>query len=100
MQKRRYLLDDLGIDGFKTDGGEHLQGRSITASDNRRGDELVNAFPNLYIGAYYRFANERRRQPGPRSFLAATASSLRSTWTRPARCVSNFRPCRSPQLCC
>jgi alpha-glucosidase (family GH31 glycosyl hydrolase) len=60
MQKRAYLLDELGVAGFKTDGGEHLQGRGITASDGRSGDELVNAYPNLYIGAYYRFATERR----------------------------------------
>ncbi len=60
LSKRAYLLDELGIDGFKTDGGEHLQGRGIQASDGRRGDELVNAFPNLYVGAYYRFARERR----------------------------------------
>jgi alpha-glucosidase (family GH31 glycosyl hydrolase) len=61
MQKRAYLLDEMGVDGFKTDGGEHLQGRGITASDGRKGDELVNAYPNLYIGAYHRFATERRK---------------------------------------
>jgi hypothetical protein len=24
VEKRAYLLDELGIDGFKTDGGEHI----------------------------------------------------------------------------
>jgi alpha-glucosidase (family GH31 glycosyl hydrolase) len=61
MQKRAYLLAEMGVDGFKTDGGEHLQGRGIVASDGRTGDELVNAYPNLYIGAYHRFAIEQRK---------------------------------------
>lgn len=52
MDKRRYLLDELGIAGFKTDGGEHLWGYSITAADGRRGDELINAFPALYLQTY------------------------------------------------
>lgn len=53
MEKRRYLLDEVGIAGFKTDGGEHLWGYSITASDNRMGDELINAFPALYLQTYH-----------------------------------------------
>ena len=60
MSKRAYLLDEVGIDGFKTDGSEHLAGRGLRSSDGRRGDELVNAYPNLYVGAYHHFSNERR----------------------------------------
>jgi alpha-glucosidase (family GH31 glycosyl hydrolase) len=60
LAKRRYLLDEVGVDGFKTDGGEHLAGRGLRASDGRRGDELVNAYPNLYVGAHHRFATARR----------------------------------------
>lgn len=90
MQKRAYLLDELGVDGFKTDGGEHLQGRTITASDGRQGDELVNAYPNLYIGAYHRFASERRRgdaltfsragHTGVGAFPVHWAGDENSTW--------------------
>ena len=29
FRKRAYLLDHHGIDGFKTDGGEHLWGRDV-----------------------------------------------------------------------
>lgn len=57
--KRRYLLDELGIDGVKTDGGEHLWGRGLRAHDGRRGLELYNAYPNLYVGAYHTFVQER-----------------------------------------
>jgi alpha-glucosidase (family GH31 glycosyl hydrolase) len=90
LSKRRYLLDELGIDGFKTDGGEHLQGRGIRASDGRRGDELVNAYPNLYIGAYHRFITERRGgdaltfsragHTGVGAFPAHWAGDENSTW--------------------
>jgi len=57
--KRRYLLDELGIDGMKTDGGEHLWGRDLRAHDGRRGLELYNTYPNLYVGAYHAFVQER-----------------------------------------
>jgi alpha-glucosidase (family GH31 glycosyl hydrolase) len=90
MGKRAYLLDELGVDGFKTDGGEHLQGRAISAGDGRRGDELVNAYPNLYIGAYHRFAIEHRGgdaltfsragHTGVGAFPAHWAGDENSTW--------------------
>lgn len=60
LGKRAYLLDELGIDGFKTDGGEHLWGRDLRFADGRQGDELWNLYPNLYVGAYHRFAREKR----------------------------------------
>lgn len=60
LQKRAYLLDELGVDGFKTDGGEHIWGRDLRFSDGRRSDELWNLYPNLYVGAYHRFAQEKR----------------------------------------
>ena len=60
LDKRAYLLDELEIDGFKTDGGEHLWGRELRFADGRRGDELWNQYPNLYVGAYYDFAQAKR----------------------------------------
>lgn len=60
LQKRAYLLDDLSIDGFKTDGGEHLWGSALRFADGRRGDELWNVYPQLYTEAYSQFANEKR----------------------------------------
>jgi alpha-D-xyloside xylohydrolase len=90
MQKRGYLLDELGVDGFKTDGGEHLQGRTLRASDGRSGDELVNAYPNLYVGAYHRFTRARRGSDaitfsraghsGAGAFPAHWAGDENSTW--------------------
>jgi len=60
LQKRAYLLEDLAIDGFKTDGGEHLWGSDTRFHDGRRGDELVNVYPQLYAEAYYQLATEKR----------------------------------------
>ncbi|MEX2535111.1 MAG: TIM-barrel domain-containing protein [Trueperaceae bacterium] len=56
--KRRYLLDELGIDGMKTDGGEHLWGRDLRAFDGRRGLELFNSYANIYVAAYHEFIRE------------------------------------------
>jgi len=60
LQKRAYLLEEMGIDGFKTDGGEHLWGNDTQFADGRRGDELWNVYPQLYNEAYYQFANKKR----------------------------------------
>ncbi|MEZ4670696.1 MAG: glycoside hydrolase family 31 protein [Anaerolineae bacterium] len=60
LNKRAYLLDDMGIDGFKTDGGEHMWGASTRFADGRRGDELWNEYPQLYTAAYYEFARAKR----------------------------------------
>ena len=60
LDKRTYLLEELGIDGFKTDGGEHLWGEGLRFSNNQKGDEGWNLYPNLYVGAYHAFAREKR----------------------------------------
>ena len=59
MSKRAYLFDDIGIDGFKTDGGEMVWGRNVTFSDGSTGAEMRNAYPNAYIEAYFDFAEEK-----------------------------------------
>ena len=64
LSKRAYLLDELGVDGFKTDGGEHLWGRELQFADGRRGDELWSLYPNLYVNAYHRFVQEKRQGDG------------------------------------
>ena len=51
-EKRRYLVEEVGIDGFKTDGGEHAWGRELVYLDGARGDESNNRFPVAYAQAY------------------------------------------------
>src|SRR5690606_32649599 len=62
--KRRYLFDDLGVDGFKTDGGEHLWGRDLRAHDGSRGLELFNTYANRYVAAYHAFVQEATGSDG------------------------------------
>lgn len=50
--KRRYLVEELGIDGFKTDGGEHAWGADLRYGDGRRGDEGNNLYPVHYARAF------------------------------------------------
>lgn len=90
LNKRAYLLNELGVDGFKTDGGEHLWGASTCFFDGRRGDELWNLYPLLYTKAYYEFAIQRRGGDallfsragftGSQAFPAHWAGDENSTW--------------------
>ncbi len=90
MNKRAYLLEEMGVDGFKTDGGEHLWGRATEFSNGMRGDEGINLYPNLYAGAYYRFATEKRHNDaltfsragftGAQAFPCHWAGDENSTW--------------------
>lgn len=59
MSKRAYLFDDVGIDGFKTDGGEMVWGHDVSFSDGSTGAEMRNAYPNTYIKAYNDFSAEK-----------------------------------------
>jgi alpha-glucosidase (family GH31 glycosyl hydrolase) len=89
--KRRYLLDELGIDGMTTDGGEHLWGRYLRSHDGRRGLELFNTYANFYVGAYHRFVQEatggdgvtfsRAGYTGAQAFPAHWAGDEDSTWS-------------------
>lgn len=61
FSKRAYLMEEMGVDGFKTDGGEHLWGYTVRCSeayekefrDSVSGDRLINRFPLSYISAYH-----------------------------------------------
>jgi len=58
IDKRRYLLTDIGIDGFKTDGGEHAWGDDLRYADGTRGDETNNLSPLHYAQAYHELIRE------------------------------------------
>jgi len=85
--KRQYLIDDFGVDGFKTDGGEMVWGRDLRFADGRTGLEHRNTYPRDYISAYYRFAQQnggicfsRAGYTGAQTFPAHWAGDERSTW--------------------
>ncbi len=50
--KRAYLVEELDVDGFKTDGGEHAWGHDLRYADGRLGDEGNNLFPVHYARAF------------------------------------------------
>lgn len=51
-ERRRYLVEEVGIDGFKTDGGEHAWGGDLAYLDGANGTERNNLFPVAYPAAY------------------------------------------------
>ncbi len=90
FDKRAYLLDELGVDGFKTDGGEHLWGSDVRTFDGTSGHEATNKYPTQYLGAYHEFMREhghdkpltfsRAGFTGSQSFPAHWAGDEDSTW--------------------
>lgn len=58
LNKRLYLVKEIGIDGFKSDGGECIYGQDLLFHDGRTGEEMRNQFPNDYIKSFHDFANE------------------------------------------
>jgi alpha-glucosidase (family GH31 glycosyl hydrolase) len=63
LAKRRYLVEELGIDGFKTDGGEHAWGHDLRYADGTRGDVSSNQYPVLYAAAYQALMASCGREP-------------------------------------
>lgn len=57
FHKRQYLTD-MGVDGFKTDGGEFIYSRDVTFSDGTDGEEGKNQYCQDYINAYSHFITE------------------------------------------
>jgi alpha-glucosidase (family GH31 glycosyl hydrolase) len=88
--KRRYLVEEMGVDGFKTDGGEHLWGKEAIFADGRSGAELWNAYPAEYTRAYTDFLHKVRGKDallfsragfaGSQNYPAHWAGDEVSTW--------------------
>ncbi|PSL02710.1 galactose mutarotase-like protein [Haloactinopolyspora alba] len=88
-QKRRYLVRDLDVDGFKTDGGEHAWGHDLRYGDGRRGDEGNNLYPVHYARAYGDLLRSEGKAPvtfsragftGSQAHGAIWAGDEDSTW--------------------
>ena len=57
FDKRQYLLD-IGVDGFKTDGGEFIYSPDAAFHDGGTGLEGKNRYAQDYTGAYTRFLGD------------------------------------------
>jgi alpha-glucosidase (family GH31 glycosyl hydrolase) len=62
-EKRRYLVEEVGVDGFKTDGGEHAWSPELAYADGTRGGETNNRWPVLYGQAYHELLRSAGREP-------------------------------------
>ena len=51
MNQRRYLLD-IGVDGFKTDGGEFISDEKCSFYDGSTGKQMTNDYSRLYTETY------------------------------------------------
>ena len=49
----RYLVTDMGVDGFKTDGGEHAWGADLQYLDGHSGLEKNNLYPVAYARTFH-----------------------------------------------
>lgn len=63
LAKRRYLIEEIGVDGFKTDGGEHAWSPELRYADGSRGGETNNRYPVLYANAYHAFLQRSGKHP-------------------------------------
>lgn len=61
--KRRYLVEEVGVDGFKTDGGEHAWGHDLRYADGRRGADGNGLFPVHYARAFGDLLRSAGRAP-------------------------------------
>ncbi|GLI27580.1 hypothetical protein ARHIZOSPH14_18220 [Agromyces rhizosphaerae] len=88
-EQRRYLVEEVGIDGFKTDGGEHAWGRELEYLDGTSGAEGNNRYPVAYAKAYGDLLRSAGKAPvtfsragftGSQAHGAFWAGDENSTW--------------------
>jgi alpha-glucosidase (family GH31 glycosyl hydrolase) len=60
LNQREYLITEIGVDGFKTDGGEHIWDPETQFSNGLRGTRGINIYPLVYEAAYRRFFETHR----------------------------------------
>jgi len=60
FKKREYLVAEMGVDGFKTDGGEHIWDKETHFKNGMRGSRGINYYPLAYQAAYDCFLKTHR----------------------------------------
>lgn len=73
--KRAYLVAEVGVDGFKTGGGEHAWGHDLRYADGRRGADGNNLFPVHYARAFGDLLRRHGKAPVTFSRAGITASA-------------------------
>lgn len=88
-EQRRYLVTDLGVDGFKTDGGEHAWGQGLQYKDGVTGIDKNNLFAKYYSQAFHELFQSTDREgltfsragfTGSQKYPTFWAGDENSTW--------------------
>ena len=85
FEKRKYLLT-MGVDGFKTDGGEFILSNDVVAANGCTGLEMRNGYAASYVKAYSRFVGKdrvlfsRAGYKGQQKYPIQWAGDQMSTW--------------------
>ena len=91
FRKREYLVTELEVDGFKTDGGEHIWDVETRFANGMRGSRGINFYPLAYEQAYQHFMEFHRGDDyvifsragytgGAQQFPCHWAGDENSTW--------------------
>ncbi|MDR1904179.1 MAG: glycoside hydrolase [Treponema sp.] len=72
FEKRRYLLE-IGVDGFKTDGGEFIYQDDTAFHNGARGAEMRNGYAQRYTAAYTAFLKDWQENQGEEKVLFSRA---------------------------
>lgn len=90
MEKRRYLLE-MGVDGFKTDGGEFMHDLSVRFHNGQSGVTMRNRYVADYETAYTRAIGKDRTLFSRAGYLGAQTTPIH--WAGDQ--VSSFEEMRS-----
>jgi alpha-D-xyloside xylohydrolase len=90
FSKREYIVKELGVDGWKSDGGEHIWNPDTRFFNGKRGTDAINEYPVDYEGAYDRWMQKLRGDDfvlfsragytGSQNFPCHWAGDENSTW--------------------
>jgi alpha-D-xyloside xylohydrolase len=61
FSKRQYLLD-IGVDGFKTDGGEFVYQEDLCFYNGSTGKQMENGYAQCYTAAYSDFLERNKKE--------------------------------------
>lgn len=85
FDQRQYLLD-IGVDGFKTDGGEFIYDNNCQFHNGMTGQSMVNQYALEYVKAYTEFCGpdrtlfSRAGYTGQQQYPIQWAGDQESTW--------------------
>lgn len=86
FDQRQYLLD-IGVDGFKTDGGEFIYNDNCQFHNGLSGQSMVNQYALEYVKAYTEFCGTERTlfsragYIGQQQYPIQWAGDQESTWS-------------------